>query len=192
LAIYTGLRLALLAAVWLIVQLVTPWRGLLAIAVAVAVSGVIGFFVLDRTRDSASESVWRVFRGIDDRIKRHEMQEDALVEASYGVDASRGVDAHRQGVSEGVDSAPRETTEVLSTRSPAFDQPPTLDQPTGSPAPDQGPTPDQPPLRPGQCQADSQNNAVDTGQDPAQRQDRDQIAPGGTVDDDEAGAHRQG
>lgn len=81
-AIYTGLRLALLAAVWLVVQLVTPWRGLLAIAVALAVSGVIGFFVLDRSRDAASTAVWRVFRRIDDRIKRNEMLEDALVEAA--------------------------------------------------------------------------------------------------------------
>lgn len=111
LAIYTGLRLALLAAVWLVVQLVTPWRGLLAIAVAVAVSGVIGFFVLDRTRDSASESVWRVFRGIDDRIKRNEMLEDALVEATYGADAS----THPAVGPESIDSQVRETTEVLST-----------------------------------------------------------------------------
>jgi hypothetical protein len=87
LAIYTALRLALLAAVWLVVQLVTPWRGLLAIAIAVAVSGVIGFFVLDRTRDDASTAVWRVFRRIDDRIKRNEMLEDALVEASHSPDA---------------------------------------------------------------------------------------------------------
>ena len=87
LAIYTALRLALLAAVWLVVQLVTPWRGLLAVAVAVAVSGVIGFFVLDRTRDDASTAVWQVFRRIDDRIKRNEMLEDALVEASHPPDA---------------------------------------------------------------------------------------------------------
>lgn len=88
LAIYTGLRLALLAAVWLVVQLVTPWRGLLAIAVALIVSGVIGFFVLDRSRDRASVAVWGVFRRIDDRIKRNEMLEDALVEASYAADSS--------------------------------------------------------------------------------------------------------
>lgn len=86
LLVYTGLRLALLAAVWLIVQLVTPWRGLLAVAVALAVSGVIGFFLLDRTRDAASVSVWRVFRRIDDRIQRNALVEDALVDAAYGVD----------------------------------------------------------------------------------------------------------
>ncbi len=112
-AVYTGLRLALLAAVWLVVQLVTPWRGLLAIAVALAVSGVIGFFVLDRSRDSASVAVWRVFRRIDDRIKRNEMLEDAFVERSQAHDATAG------GAPSGeTASAPRPVPgqpEVLST-----------------------------------------------------------------------------
>lgn len=112
-AVYTGLRLALLAAVWLVVQLVTPWRGLLAIAVALAVSGVIGFFVLDRSRDSASAAVWRVFRRIDDRIKRNEMLEDAFVERSQAHDATAA-----GAPSGGTASAPRPAPgqpEVLST-----------------------------------------------------------------------------
>ena len=36
-AIYTGLRVALLAAVWLLIQAVTPLRGLLAIALALVI-----------------------------------------------------------------------------------------------------------------------------------------------------------
>ena len=75
-AIYTGLRLALLAGVWLVIQVVTPMRGLLAIAVALVISGVISFIVLDRPRDSASAGLSGVFRRIDDRIERSKVAED--------------------------------------------------------------------------------------------------------------------
>ena len=149
---YTGLRLALLAAVWLVVQLVTPWRGLLAIAVALAVSGVIGFFVLDRTRDDASVAVWRVFRRIDDRIKRNEMLEDALVEASQAPDTEAPGAVPGARAQSGTDQP-----EVLSTGR--------------------------------QSQADPQQHPVGTGEHPGQRQDRDQVTAGDTVDDEESGAH---
>ena len=75
-AIYTGLRLALLAGVWLLIQVVTPMRGLLAIAVALVVSGMISFIVLDRPRDSASAGLFGVFRRIDERIERSKVAED--------------------------------------------------------------------------------------------------------------------
>lgn len=75
-AIYTGLRLAVLAGVWLVIQVVTPMRGLLAIAVALVVSGVISFIVLDRPRDSASAGLFGVFRRIDERIERSKAAED--------------------------------------------------------------------------------------------------------------------
>ena len=75
-AIYTGLRLALLAGVWLLLQVVTPMRGLLAIAVALVISGVISFIVLDRPRDQASAGLAGVFRRIDDRIERSKVAED--------------------------------------------------------------------------------------------------------------------
>lgn len=93
LIVYTGLRVALFLAAWLIVQLVTPWRGLLAIAVAIVVSGVVGFFLLDRSRDKASASVWGIFRRINERIERNALEEDALVDAAAvdrGRDAERG------------------------------------------------------------------------------------------------------
>ena len=75
-AIYTGLRLALLAGVWLLIQIVTPMRGLLAIAVALVVSGVISFILLDRPRDRASAGLSGVFRRIDERIERSKVAED--------------------------------------------------------------------------------------------------------------------
>lgn len=140
--VYTGLRLALLVAVWLVVQLVTPWRGLLAIAVALAVSGVIGFFLLDRTRDAASASVWRVFRRIDDRIQRNALAEDAYAEAALGVDPS-----------------PAESTEILSA---GRDR-----------------------------QTDSQQQAVDAGEQSGEGQDRHEIAAGHPVEHDESDAHGQ-
>ena len=75
-AIYTGLRLALLAAVWLLIQAVTPMRGLLAIAVALVISGIISFIVLDRPRDRASEGLSGAFRRINDRIEQSRTAED--------------------------------------------------------------------------------------------------------------------
>jgi hypothetical protein len=75
-AVYTGLRVALLAAVWLLIQVVTPMRGLLAIAVALVISGVISFILLDRSRDSASAGLSGVFRRIDERIERSKVAED--------------------------------------------------------------------------------------------------------------------
>ncbi len=73
---YTGLRVALLAGVWLLIQVVTPLRGLMAIAVAIVISGVISFIVLDRSRDRASAGLSGVFRRIDDRIERSRTAED--------------------------------------------------------------------------------------------------------------------
>lgn len=75
-AIYTGLRLALLAGVWLVIQIVTPMRGLLAVAVALVISGVISFILLDRPRDRASAGLAGVFRRIDERIERSKVAED--------------------------------------------------------------------------------------------------------------------
>jgi len=75
-AVYTGLRLALLAAVWLLIQVVTPMRGLLAVAVALVISGIISFILLDRSRDRASAGLAGVFGRINDRIERSRTAED--------------------------------------------------------------------------------------------------------------------
>jgi hypothetical protein len=74
--VYTGLRIALLAAVWLLIQVITPLRGLIAIAVALVISGIISFIVLDRPRDRASVGLAGVFRRIDERIERSKVAED--------------------------------------------------------------------------------------------------------------------
>lgn len=75
-AVYTAMRVALLAGVWLLIQVVTPMRGLLAIAVALVISGVISFIVLDRSRDSASAGLAGVFGRINERIEQSKVAED--------------------------------------------------------------------------------------------------------------------
>lgn len=75
-AVYTAMRVALLAGVWLVIQVVTPMRGLLAIAVALVISGVISFIVLDRSRDTASKGLAGVFGRINDRIEQSKVAED--------------------------------------------------------------------------------------------------------------------
>lgn len=75
-AIYTGLRLALLAAVWLLLQVVTPFRGLIALIIALLISGVVSVVLLDRPRDRAGNRVAGVFKRIDERIERSRTAED--------------------------------------------------------------------------------------------------------------------
>lgn len=75
-AVYTGLRIALLVIVWLVIQAVTPLRGLIAVAVALVISGIISFFALDRPRSQASRGVAGIFRRIDERIERSTTAED--------------------------------------------------------------------------------------------------------------------
>ena len=96
-AVYTGLRVALLAAVWLLVQVVTPLRGLLAIAVALVISGIVSFVLLDRTRDSASAGLSGFFRRIDERIERSKVAEDVDDGVPLG---QREAEAQHQAVAE--------------------------------------------------------------------------------------------
>ena len=110
---YTGLRVALLAAVWLLIQVVTPLRGLMAIAVAIVISGVISFILLDRTRDRASVGLSGFFRRIDERIERSRTAEDVddLPESGQG-DAGGEQQAvaegeETRGLQDGHESGPR-------------------------------------------------------------------------------------
>ncbi len=74
--IYTGLRLLLLLAVWLLIELVTPLRGLTSVVVALLASGVISLFLLNRQRASMSVVVGSFFRGINERIDAAARAED--------------------------------------------------------------------------------------------------------------------
>lgn len=101
--VYTVLRVALLVVTWLLVQVVTPLRGLLAIAVAIIVSGVVGYVLLDRSRDRASASVDRWFRRLDARIEASRIAEDLPDAGPDGTSADPGGegDTGRQEQTEG-------------------------------------------------------------------------------------------
>jgi hypothetical protein len=62
------MRLLLFIAVWLLLQLLTPLRGLWALVLALMVSGAISFFLLNRQRDAMSGVVAGFFGRINDRI----------------------------------------------------------------------------------------------------------------------------
>jgi hypothetical protein len=73
---YSGLRLLLLLAVWILIELVTPLRGVVSVVVALLVSGVISLFLLNRQRASMSVVVGSFFRGINERIEAAARAED--------------------------------------------------------------------------------------------------------------------
>lgn len=120
-AMYTGLRVALLVAVWLLVQIVTPLRGLMAIAVAIVISGVISFILLDRTRDRASVGLAGVFKRIDDRIERSRTAEDVDDEPHPGSGQAE-TDTQQQSVGQHQQSGALEDRDESATRGTADDR----------------------------------------------------------------------
>jgi hypothetical protein len=77
---YTGLRVLLLFAVWLILQLITPLRGWLSVAVALVISGLVSLFLLNRQRASMGLVVSSFFGGINARIDAATRAEDDELE----------------------------------------------------------------------------------------------------------------
>ena len=115
-ALYTGLRLALLVAVWLLIQAVTPLRGLIAAGAAIVVSAVISIFLLDRTRDKASIGLWGIFKRIDDRIERSRTAEDVDDVAASGQPDAQ---AQQEPVGEHEEPGPLQDRNEVSPDSPA-------------------------------------------------------------------------
>ncbi|MFM8352773.1 MAG: DUF4229 domain-containing protein [Actinomycetales bacterium] len=76
LIMYTSLRLGVFLAVWLLVQWVTGLRGLMALALAIVISGAISLLLLNRQRDAMSTGVARFFRRINERIDASTRAED--------------------------------------------------------------------------------------------------------------------
>jgi hypothetical protein len=74
--VYTTMRLLVFIAVWLLLQLLTPLRGLWALVLALLVSGAISFFLLNRQRDAMSGVVAGFFGRINDRIDASTRAED--------------------------------------------------------------------------------------------------------------------
>lgn len=98
------MRLGLLLAVWLLVQLVTPLRGLWAVVVAVLVSGVISWFLLQRQRAAMSAVVGGFFGRINARIDQASRAEDDWEDQPRG-HGDRVDDDQSAGVDQGRDQA---------------------------------------------------------------------------------------
>lgn len=83
-AIYTVMRVGLFVGVWLLLQLITPLRGLWALVGAVVISGLISLFLLDRQRAAMSAVVGGFFGGINARIDAASRAEDDWDDQAYG------------------------------------------------------------------------------------------------------------
>lgn len=73
---YTLLRVLLLVGVWLLLQWLTPLRGIWAIVAALLVSGGISLLLLNRQRDAVSIGVAGFFGRINERIEASKIAED--------------------------------------------------------------------------------------------------------------------
>jgi hypothetical protein len=88
--VYSLLRLALLLAIWVVVELTTPFHGMWALVIALLVSGAISLLVLDRQRDAVSVAVGGVFSRINARIDAASRSEDVdELETSTSGDAEQ-------------------------------------------------------------------------------------------------------
>lgn len=85
------MRVGLFLGVWLLLQLLTPLRGLWAVALAIVASGLISLFLLNRQRAAMSSVVGGFFGRINARIDAASQSEDHWDEESHG---------HGQGISD--------------------------------------------------------------------------------------------
>ena len=83
-AVYTALRVALFAAMWLTIELLTPINGIWAIVLAILLSGAISIVVLDRQRDRVGRVAAGFFSGLNERIEASARAEDIDDDASSG------------------------------------------------------------------------------------------------------------
>ena len=74
--IYTFLRILLFVATWMLLELLTPLRGIWSLVVALLISGVISFFVLNHQRRAMSQVVAGFFGRINARIDASARAED--------------------------------------------------------------------------------------------------------------------
>ena len=75
-AVYTLLRVALFAVVWVLIELLTPIHGLWAAAAAIVMSGAISVVVLDRPRSKVGVAFGRFYGRINARIEESARRED--------------------------------------------------------------------------------------------------------------------
>jgi hypothetical protein len=75
-ALYTAMRVGVFIGVWLLLQLLSPLRGLWAVVIAIVVSGLISVFLLNRQRAAMSAVVGGFFGRINERIDAASQAED--------------------------------------------------------------------------------------------------------------------
>ena len=75
--VYTALRIGLVLALWWLLQLVTPLRGVLALVVAILASGILSLFLLNGPRQRMGEGVAGFFGRLNARIDASAAAEDA-------------------------------------------------------------------------------------------------------------------
>lgn len=80
--VYTLLRVLLFAAVWALVELLTPIHGPWAAAAALLMSGAISVVVLDRWRGPVGQAAGGFFGRINQRIDASAHAEDAALDAA--------------------------------------------------------------------------------------------------------------
>lgn len=78
--VYTVLRVAVFAAVWLTIELLTPLSGVWAIVVAILVSGAVSLLLLDRQRGRVGAAAAGFFGRLNERIEASARAEDDDVE----------------------------------------------------------------------------------------------------------------
>ena len=104
--VFTALRIGLFFGVWLLLQIITPLRGLWALVVAIILSGVMSAFLLNRQRSAMGEVVGRFFGGINDRIdaaSRAEDDSDEQRQDQSGGESNTVGDDESAGSDEGAD-----------------------------------------------------------------------------------------
>jgi hypothetical protein len=74
--VYTALRIAVFAAVWLTIELLTPLSGVWAIVVAILVSGAVSLLLLDRQRGRVGAAAAGFFGRLNERIEASARAED--------------------------------------------------------------------------------------------------------------------
>jgi len=74
--VYTALRIAVFAAVWLTIELLTPLSGVWAIVVAILVSGAVSLLLLDRPRGRVGAAAAGFFGRLNERIEASARAED--------------------------------------------------------------------------------------------------------------------
>jgi hypothetical protein len=78
--VYTVLRVALFAVVWVVIEFVTPIHGVWAAAAAILISGAISIIVLDRPRNKVGLAAGSFFGRINERIDASARAEDEALD----------------------------------------------------------------------------------------------------------------